>query len=399
MDGVHDTLYDNGNRMLNVPVPYEKLLLFQEKLGLDNRLMAQLEPHRDIFISRKGDFAAYFHNVFLNIPETRLILEYEQETGRMIRIWTNWFEVIFRSELDNTFFSYLWKIGLRHVEVNLDQRFSNLGFSVIRQFCHMIILSDIPHGNRTVLLQTVDRLLDFCLLVETSAYIEATTRCDIEIIKGIADRVRNPVTVIGGNIRRLQKNVDTGSSAYGVYESLIGENQRLEYMVSDIKMYFEIFQEAPLFRMLLLQKIIGDALLKLQKSSSFRISGVAIDIPDNASAIKADQRDMEYMFYHLIQNSLEAADPDHPSVRISSRQVASPHHGIEVEIFNNGIPIETAELEKLYSPFFSAKPKGTGFGLPIVRLALRKNFGRISFHPVPGEGTKVFVTLPAAEEF
>ena len=51
-------------------------------------------------------------------------------------------------------------------------------------------------------------MLDLCLLIETEAYITHTTRCDLEVMREVADRVRNPVTVIGGNIRRMQKKGD-----------------------------------------------------------------------------------------------------------------------------------------------------------------------------------------------
>lgn len=384
--------------MLNIPVPSDKLIIFQEELGLNEESVALIKPYSDIFVSRKNEFAAYFHSVFFNIPETRLILEYEVRHEIMVKIWAQWFERIFTSAFDKTFFNYLWNIGLRHVEVNLDQRFSNLGFSIIRQYCHKIILSEIPDENRTDIIQIVDRLLDFCLLVETSAYIEATTRCDIEIIKGIADRVRNPVTVIGGNIKRLQKKVNEDSPAYDVYESLIGENQRLEYMVADIKMYFDMFQEDTEFILVSLEEIIRSSIENLRANGFYIKNGIDLDIAVDASSVKADRRDMAYLFYHLIQNSIEAADPKAPKVRISSKLMKDPGNGVRIEIFNNGEPMKIGDIDRLYSPFFTTKPKGTGFGLPIIRLALRKNHGKILFHPVHGEGTKVIITLPDPEE-
>ena len=380
--------------MLNIPVPYEKLLQFQASLGLTEDSLTQLDPYRDLFVSKKDEFAAHFHDVFQGIPEAKLVLDYEERPGIMLRIWSHWFERIFRSKLDQELYSYLWKIGLRHVEVNLDQRFSNLGFSVIRQFCHRIILAEIEHGSRTHLLQLIDDIMDLCLLVETSAYIEATTRCDIEIIKGIADRVRNPVTVIGGSIKRLQKKVDTGSPAYGVYESLLSENSRLEHMVTDIKMYFEMFQEDAEFRTLELEPLIKKALESLTGNNRF--AGISLEIALSPQAMRtiADARDMENMFHHLLENSFEAADPIDPRVRITSREVQEPHPGTMIEIFNTGRPIKEDEFDKFATPFFSTKPAGTGFGIPIIRLAVRKNHGKVIFLPAPDEGMTVMITLP-----
>ena len=67
-----------------------------------------------------------------------------------------------------------------------------------------------------------------------------------------------------------------------------------------------------------------------------------------------------------------------------------------IEIFNTGIPIKMDEPERVFSPFFSTKPFGTGFGLAIARLAVRKNYGKLYLQPVPGKGTKVLVILPSA---
>ncbi len=93
------------------------------------------------------------------------------------------------------------------MEVNLDQSFSNLGFAMIRQFCHKVISTDIPLEQRSQAFSTIDKMLDLCLLVETTAYIENTVSCDIEVMSEVADRVRNPAMVIGWNIKKLQGKV------------------------------------------------------------------------------------------------------------------------------------------------------------------------------------------------
>jgi signal transduction histidine kinase len=65
-----------------------------------------------------------------------------------------------------------------------------------------------------------------------------------------------------------------------------------------------------------------------------------------------------------------------------------------IEIFNTGRPIKEDEFDKFATPFFSTKPAGTGFGIPIIRLAVRKNHGKVIFLPAPDEGMIVMITLP-----
>ena len=379
--------------MLNIPVPYDKLLQFQRQLGLTDQALGALEPYRRVFISEKETFAVFFHEVFQGLPDAKLVLDYEQKPGHMLKIWSYWFGKMFNSSLDADLHAYLWRIGLRHVEVNLDQRFSNLGFSIIRQFCHKIVLAHAADGDKTVLIQLIDQIVDFCLLVETSAYIEATTRCDIEIIKGIADRVRNPVTVIGGSIKRLQRKVDADSPVYGAYEGLLGENRRLEHMLIDIKMYFEMFQEDPQFETVRIDELFSRTLERLPHDSI----KIETDFSADAQFIKADAKDIANAFYHILENSFEAADPGNPRVTLSSRRVMEPHPGIEVTVFNMGRPIQISEMDRLATPFYSTKPSGSGFGIPIIRLAMRKNHGRVNFEPVAEQGTRVTLLLASAE--
>lgn len=379
--------------MLNIPVPYEKLQQFQSQIGLTNEAFGQLDPYRTILVSKKEEFAAYFNEVFQNMPDAKIVLDYEQKPGHMLKVWAYWFEKIFSATPDAGLHAYLWKIGLRHVEVNLDQRFSNLGFSVIRQFGHRVVLAETAHEDKISVLQLIDQIIDFCLLVETSAYIEATTRCDIEIMKGIADRVRNPVTVIGGSLMRLQRKVETGSPAYEAYAGLLSENRRLEHMVTDIKMYFEMFQEDSYFETINIANLFSKTLEKLPHTNA----AIETDFLSDALFIKADAKDMAAAFFHILENSLEAVQPDNPLIRISTRTINEPILGVEVTVFNTGSPFLVSDMDKLSTPFYSTKPAGTGFGLPIIRLAMKKNHGKVTFEPIDESGTRVTMILPCAD--
>lgn len=375
-----------------ISVPFQKLFLFKERLGINEKELEELEPFRDIFIKRRDEFASYMYDFFLKIPETEMYLKHYEKPGFLKKAWSYWFESLFKDNLDREFMDYLWGIGVRHVEINLDQRFSNLGFSVARRFCQQIIASDLPVDKRGDISRIVDKLIDFCILVETDAYIESNARCDIEIIKGIADRIRNKITVIGGNIKRLQRQIDMNDPAYDVYESLMTDSSTCERMVVDVRTFIEISQRDPEIKEIPLDELINKTLDRLGIRE-----GVTVDkeLDSRALIILGDSRDMEGMFYHLLQNSFDAVDPDNPYVKISSYLDPSLPHRIIIEIFNTGASPKKEDIDRLFTPFFSTKTFGTGFGLAISRLAARKNYGKLSINPVNGKGTLVTITLPA----
>jgi signal transduction histidine kinase len=248
-------------------------------------------------------------------------------------------------------------------------------------------------------LNIISKMLDLCLLIETEAYITKTTRCDLEVMREVADRVRNPVTVIGGNIRRLQKKVDATSKEYDLLQRLFMENQRLEGMMQDIKVYMEVFAGEPRVQKVALDELIDLVLKKLRAEDPAIRSQVKVDVDldQQALSVRGDPDGLERLFYYLLQNSFEAVGADKGFIKISSHPEDGAMQNLRVEIFNTGGPLEAEETGRLFAPFYSTKVTGTGFGLTIAQVLARKHYGKVDLQPVPEGGVLVTVTLPSAE--
>ena len=204
-----------------LPAPYDRLIWFQERLGLNGRAAIPLKKHRTLFLNKKEDFSAAFFNYFKEIPETRHIIENPELGKRLKKVWTEWFQNLFIGIPDRELLGRLWKSGLKHVQLNIDQRFVNLGYSYIRGFCQDIARTGILDDEREAVMIYIDKLIDLCLLIETQAYIAGTAQCDMEVIKGLSHQVRNPLTIIGGNILRLRKKLGEESPVTGVYDAIL----------------------------------------------------------------------------------------------------------------------------------------------------------------------------------
>ncbi len=377
-------------------VPYEKLHGIREQLGLSDSDLQRLDPFRRVFVEQGDRFAQYFYDVFREIPETRFILEHEGRPGLMKKTWASWFRYVFTTNLDDALLGYLWQVGVRHVQVNLDQRYSNLGFSLVRQFCHEIVLSSETHSDQaTLVLSVVDKMLDLCLLIETEAYITHTTRCDLEVMKEVADRVRNPVLVIGGNLRRMQKKLAAGSKEYELLQRLYMESQRLESMVRDIKVYMDTFQNEPEVQEVVLQELVKGVVERVRGEDPETRQRVEVELAfdEDAGCVSGDPVGLRLLFYYIFENSFDAAAPQAGRVRVSTREDENDPANIQVEIFNSGSVPAAEDIGRLFAPFFTTKIAGTGFGLPIASLVARKHFGKIDLQSVPG-GTRTIVTLP-----
>ncbi len=380
--------------MHNEPVPLDRLRFFIEQLNLDAGALSRLEPFCPVFEKHAPAFGREFCDHFLRIERTRLLLEQGDARARLEKILAQWFASLFSEGFDQRFLTYLWDSGIKHVQLSLDQRFVNLGYAVARGFCHRVINQDIPLDNREEVAQVVDRMLDLCVLVATDSFITMTSRCDRSMIEGIAHQVRNPITVIGGNIRRLQKQAPPDSPERRSYDMVLSENQRLERMVTDVAAYTALFQEEPQPEPCRLDQALEQARAWVARQGL--LEGVAYDqqLAPEHGRVLADCKELELMLRYLLQNAAEASDPADPRVAVSSGPGATPGFA-RVTISNTGKPPREQDMEDILSPFHSSKPMGTGLGLSIAALAARRNLGSLRLGPGPQGGAACTIDLPA----
>ena len=69
---------------------------------------------------------------------------------------------------------------------------------------------------------------------------------------------------------------------------------------------------------------------------------------------------------------------------------------IEVQDTGPGIPPDQREL--IFEPLYSSKPKGTGLGLPIAKMMIENQEGRIELESELGEGTLFRISLPVTRK-
>jgi signal transduction histidine kinase len=106
---------------------------------------------------------------------------------------------------------------------------------------------------------------------------------------------------------------------------------------------------------------------------------------------------------NLVTNALDAM-PDGGRVWIRARR--SPvssingriHRELELSVTDEGIGIPTQGRERIFDPFFSTKPKGTGLGLALTHKIVCAHAGSIEVTPAPGRGTCFTLFLPVADE-
>ncbi len=112
---------------------------------------------------------------------------------------------------------------------------------------------------------------------------------------------------------------------------------------------------------------------------------IRIDIPEDLPPIIADRKQLQEVFFNLIQNAAQAIE-NGGFIDIKASQKGQVVH---IDIRDNGSGMSNDQLKQIWNPFFTTKEpgKGTGLGLFIVKQIIERNNGQISVTSEAEKGT------------
>jgi signal transduction histidine kinase len=106
-------------------------------------------------------------------------------------------------------------------------------------------------------------------------------------------------------------------------------------------------------------------------------------------------------FYAVQERILKeqgAQSPYQPKVKVITKRISNPNGqmGVSVTIQDNGVGIPELIQEKIFQPFFTTKPtgSGTGLGLSLSYDIVKAYGGELTVQSKEGEGTEFVILLP-----
>lgn len=217
----------------------------------------------------------------------------------------------------------------------------------------------------------------------------------------VAHEIRNPLTVVGGYAKRLEKRLPEGSKEKENARTIVEEVGRLERILKDILTFSreakEHIRHADVNE-LLAETANGFGDLCREKSVLLAVE--AADLP--TCLIDRDQ--VRQAIDNLVVNAIDAM-PGGGTLTLRSRtDVEDGVRHVVVDVIDTGTGIPRDQLERIFEPFFSSKTTGhgTGLGLSICKKIMEEHRGAIRAHSAPGVGSTFslhFPYLPPEESF
>lgn len=109
--------------------------------------------------------------------------------------------------------------------------------------------------------------------------------------------------------------------------------------------------------------------------------------------VEIDYNRIIQVLINLMKNSVESIDKD----GLISVYTKINKTNIKIYIEDNGIGMDTEELNKISEPFYSTKQKGTGLGVYLSKQIIESHGGSIKYISKKYLGTKAIITLPYKE--
>ena len=110
--------------------------------------------------------------------------------------------------------------------------------------------------------------------------------------------------------------------------------------------------------------------------------------------LKVDKEKMQRVFINIIKNAFDAM-PNGGSLTIRSENT---ENDVSIIFSDTGAGMSKETLQKLWTPLFTTKAKGMGFGLPICKRLVEAHGGKICVESQIGKGTTFTITIPIEDK-
>jgi PAS domain S-box-containing protein len=207
-----------------------------------------------------------------------------------------------------------------------------------------------------------------------------------ELAGMVGHDLRNPLTGIAGAAYYLKaksgsKIDEKGKEMLEIIEKAIEYSNKI---ISDLLDYsreigLELAETTP-------KSMLKEAYSSLEIPQNIQVRDETEDTP----RMRADVPKMKRVFINIIKNAFDAM-PEGGVLAIRSEEIEKH---VSFSFTDTGTGMSKEALGKLWTPLFTTKAKGMGFGLPICKRIVEAHRGTISVESTVGKGTIFRIDVP-----
>lgn len=204
----------------------------------------------------------------------------------------------------------------------------------------------------------------------------------------LADKVRNPASVIGGLCRRILEKEELSEGAESKMKLLLEEAARLEAAVRDFEASLE--SRRSMFVYEDINGIIEGVATVVRRETDYKGVELAVYLPEESIKINLHKNLFRIAIFHLIRNAIEAT-PVGGRIALS---LTKDENSVIIIITDTGPGIPPGIAGKIFDQLYSTKKHHFGIGLPLIKQIVTEHLGEISVESEVGKGSAFTISLP-----
>jgi len=213
-----------------------------------------------------------------------------------------------------------------------------------------------------------------------------------EVARRVAHEIKNPLTPIQLAAQRLRKK--WGERAPDLGEVILDSTATIEREVTGLKSLVDEFSLYARMPAPSPARVDFGEIVRSVVALYGVHSGITWDLRVDPALgmVRVDPEQMRRALINLIDNAV-AAVGGAGTIQVLACPWAGPG-SLRVEVADSGSGIAAADREKVFTPYFSTKPRGTGLGLAIVQRVVVEHHGSIRAGENAGGGARFIIEIP-----
>jgi two-component system sensor histidine kinase PilS (NtrC family) len=212
-----------------------------------------------------------------------------------------------------------------------------------------------------------------------------------ELSAGIAHEIRNPLAAIAGSVQVLKKSTALNPQEQRLMSIVLKESERLNKTIADFLRFVKPQEKRP--AAFDIAASLAETLDLLRHSPELSSAhAIEHDIVPPSYTLVGDADQIRQVFWNIARNAVQAM-PDGGTLRVTTGIAADRYN---IAFSDNGRGMTDSDQRRLFQPFRTSFPSGTGLGMAISYRIVQEHGGRIEVSSQEGAGTTITVSLPAS---
>lgn len=215
-----------------------------------------------------------------------------------------------------------------------------------------------------------------------------------QIAAGKVHEIKNPLATVRGYLQFLKHKIVKGDEInLNNFDIALQEIDRTNELISSLLILSKASNHN--VRATSIDKVLEEVIHLFEYQMFVRSITFTREIIDDLY-ILGNENHLKQIFINLMLNAIDAVS-NHKSPMITVT-AGIENNEVVITISDNGVGINTEDIEKLKVPFFTTKESGTGLGLSVTYKLVAEHKGRIEVNSKLQEGTTFKIILPVIDE-